>query len=130
MPKYQSRKQGELKEKLKHSYSAMKKEFRQIFEKMDSDFELLSDDEKNILYERKASAWYQVTYHPEWVKKSLALRELDGTDQIVLLSFAWITADYLARLKIRGQGMENVNSGKPVNSLVKYLADRMNMTII
>ncbi|KAK2660521.1 hypothetical protein Ddye_007054 [Dipteronia dyeriana] len=130
MPKYQSRKQGELKEKLKHSYSAMKKEFRQIFEKLESDFELLSDEEKNILYERKASAWYQVTYHPDWVKKSLALRELDGTEQTVLLSFAWITADYLARLKIRGQGIENVNSGKPVNSLVKYLADRMNMTSI
>ncbi|KAL5783123.1 hypothetical protein ACOSP7_008152 [Xanthoceras sorbifolium] len=125
MPKNNSRKQGELQEKLRHSYGALKKEFRQIFDKMDLDFELLSDDEKNILYERKASAWYQVTYHPEWVKKSLALRELEGTEQIVLLSFAWIAADYIARIKIRCQGIENVNSGKPVDSLVKYLADRM-----
>jgi RNA-dependent RNA polymerase len=31
MPKYDSRKYGKLKEKLKHSYSALKKEFRQKY---------------------------------------------------------------------------------------------------
>lgn len=61
MPKYTSRKQGELKERLRHSYSAMRTEFRHVFETMnDSGFEHLSDEEKNLLYEQKASAWYQV----------------------------------------------------------------------
>lgn len=130
MPKYTSRKQGDLKERLKHSYSAMKKEFRQIFEKMEFDFEQLTDDEKNIKYEQKASAWYQVTYHPKWVKKSMDVQEPDGAGDKVMLSFAWIAADYLARIKIRRCGIENVDSDKPINSLVRYLADRMDMTSI
>ncbi|KAK9280400.1 hypothetical protein L1049_014089 [Liquidambar formosana] len=104
MPKSNSKKQGELKERLKHAYSALKKEFRQIFEKMDSKFEQLGENERNRVYEQKASAWYQVTYHPEWVKKSLELQKPDGTGEKVMLSFAWITADYLARIKIRRKG--------------------------
>lgn len=125
MPRYNSRKQGDLKERLKHSYSSLRKEFRQIFEKMESDFEQLSDAEKNLIYERKAAAWYQVTYHPKWVKKSLDLQELDGCRNVVLLSFAWIADDYLIRIKIRNRGMENVDPTKPVNSLAMYLADRL-----
>ncbi|XWS72667.1 hypothetical protein CRYUN_Cryun02cG0060100 [Craigia yunnanensis] len=118
MPKYTSRKLGDLKEKLSHSYGAMRKEFRQIFENMDSNFEQLNEDEKNELYERKASAWYQVTYHPKWVKKTLELQKSDGADGVVMLSFAWIAADYLARIKVRCQGTGNVDFAKPVNSLV------------
>ncbi|XP_044464019.1 RNA-dependent RNA polymerase 6-like isoform X2 [Mangifera indica] len=125
MPRYNSRKQGDLKERLKHSYSSLRKEFRQIFEKMESDFEQLSDAEKSLIYERKAAAWYQVTYHPKWVKKSLDLQELDGCRNVVLLSFAWIADDYLIRIKIRNRGMENVDPTKPVNSLAMYLADRL-----
>ncbi|KDP38636.1 hypothetical protein JCGZ_03989 [Jatropha curcas] len=125
MPMYNSRKLGELKERLKHSYSALKKEFRQVFEKMDLDFEQLTDDEKNLLYERKASAWYQVTYHPKWIKKSLELQEPDAAGNATILSFAWIAADYLARIKIKHRGTEGVDTAKPVNSLVKYLADRI-----
>jgi RNA-dependent RNA polymerase len=125
MPKYSSRKQGELKDRLKHSYNSLKKEFRQIFEKMDLEFEQLEDGEKNKLYEQKASAWYQVVYHPHWVKKSLELQDPDGAGTSVMLSFAWIAADYLARIKIRHRETGNVDSAKPVNSLAKYLADRM-----
>ncbi|KAL3566137.1 hypothetical protein D5086_031552 [Populus alba] len=125
MPKYSSRKQGELKDRLKHSYNSLKKEFRQIFEKMDLEFEQLEDGEKNKLYEQKASAWYQVVYHPHWVKKSLELQDPDGAGTSVMLSFAWIAADYLARIKIRNKEMGNVDSAKPVNSLAKFLADRM-----
>ncbi|CAL5358959.1 unnamed protein product [Camellia sinensis] len=124
MPKYNSRQRGELQEKLKHAYSALRKEFRQNFEKI-SDVSQLSDDEKNTLYEGKASAWYQVTYHPSWVKKSLEIQESNGTDQMLMLSFCWIAADYLARIKIRCRGIENFDSTKPINSLVKYLADRI-----
>ncbi|XVE53622.1 hypothetical protein DITRI_Ditri03aG0017400 [Diplodiscus trichospermus] len=127
MPQYTSRKLGDLKEKLSHSYGALRKEFRQNFENMDSDFEQLNEDEKNELYEKKASAWYQVTYHPKWVKKTLELQksESDGFAGVVMLSFAWIAADYLARIKVRHREIRNVDFAKPINSLVRYLADRM-----
>ncbi|KAG6649589.1 RNA-dependent RNA polymerase 6 [Carya illinoinensis] len=125
MPKYNSRKQGELTEKLKQSYSALKKEFRLVFDKMDSDFEGLTDDEKNIYYERKASAWYQVAYHPKWVKRSLELQEPDGPENVVMLSFPWIVADYIARIKIKSRRMVNFDYSKPINSLARYLIDRI-----
>ncbi|KAK3009291.1 hypothetical protein RJ639_013141 [Escallonia herrerae] len=140
MPKYSSKKQGELKERLKHAYSAMKKEFREVFEHMDSDFHKLADDEKNIMYEQKASAWYQVTYHPDWVKKSLELQEPDSAANVIMLSFAWIATDYLARIKIRRRGNRSVrrrgnrrvrgrnrwvDSTKPMDSLARYLTDRI-----
>ncbi|KAK3043723.1 hypothetical protein RJ639_001919 [Escallonia herrerae] len=120
-----SKKQGELKERLKHAYSAMRKEFRKVFEHMDSDFDKLADDEKNIMYEQKASAWYQVTYQPDWVKKSLVLQEPDSAANAVMLSFAWIATDYLARIKIRRRGHTRVDSTKPIDSLARYLADRI-----
>ncbi|GLT28647.1 hypothetical protein SLA2020_035630 [Shorea laevis] len=125
MPKYASRKQGELKERLKHSHNAMKKEFRQLFENLGSDVVQLSADQKNTLYERKASAWYQVAYHPEYVNKSLAMQESGDAGSVLTLSFAWIAADYLARIKIRRQGPENFDLNRPVNSLMRYLTDRM-----
>jgi RNA-dependent RNA polymerase len=59
------------------------------------------------------------------VKKSLELQDPDGAGTSVMLSFAWIAADYLARIKIRHRETGNVDSAKPVNSLAKYLADRM-----
>ena len=91
---------------------------------MNSDFEL-SDNEKNVLYEQKASAWYQVTYHREWVKKSLDLLEQGSARSVVLLSFAWIANDYLARIKIKCQEMANIGKSKPVNNLARYVADRI-----
>ncbi|EXB88201.1 RNA-dependent RNA polymerase 6 [Morus notabilis] len=126
MPKHNSRKEGDLKERLKHSYTGLRKEFRQVFEKVDSDFEQLTDDEKNVLYEKRASAWYQITYHPKWVKKSQDMHDqLEEVKNVVMLSFAWIAADYLARIKIRCRGVGDADSTKPINSLGKYLADRI-----
>ncbi|KAK3043720.1 hypothetical protein RJ639_001916 [Escallonia herrerae] len=138
MPKNNSKKQGELKERLKHAYSAMRKEFRKVFEHMDSDFDKLAEDEQNIMYEQKASAWYQVTYHADWVKKSLELQVPDSAANDVKLSFAWIATDYLARIKIRRRenrrvrcrvisrrGNRRVDSTKPIDSLARYLADRI-----
>lgn len=123
MPKYGSKKQGELKERLKHAYNSLKKDFRKIFDSMnDSDFNDLSDDEKNVIYERKASAWYQVTYHPKWVQK---FQVPDGVGKTVMLSFAWIAADYLARIKFRCRGIKNVESNKPIDYLGRYLADKI-----
>ena len=127
MPKFNSRKQGDLKERLKHAYSGLKKEFRQKFESLGPELDELSDEERNALYEKKASAWYQVTYGPEWVKKAREAGDFeDGVDDDeapALLSFAWIATDYLARIKIRSRGV--VDSAKPIHSLGKYLADRI-----
>lgn len=126
MPKYNSKKQGELKERLHNAYSALKKEFRQIFEQMDSeDFDKLSDEEKNKMYEQKASAWYQVSYHPFWLEEAMKMQEPDGEGEQVMLSFAWIAADYLARIKIKRRVMNGVDSTKPINMLARYIADRI-----
>lgn len=126
MPKYSSKKQGELKERLKHAYSTLRKDFRKVFESMGPGFDQLSDDEKNIMYERKASAWYQVTYHDSWVKSSKELQVLDDDiGKMVMLSFAWIAADYLARIKIKRRRIKNAISTKPIDSLGSYLADKI-----
>lgn len=131
MVKFNGRKQGELKEKLKHSYKCLKKEFRQHFDKLGSDFEHLGDEEKNLVYEKKASAWYQVTYHPEWVKKSLELQGPDNEKQVdVILSFAWVPADYLARIKVKRAGEKGTRDAmqKPINSLANHLAKCMQIS--
>lgn len=130
MPKSSSKKQGELKEKLKHAYSCLKREFRQHFDKLGAEFENLDEEEKNLVYERKASAWYQVTYQTEWVRKSKDLQGPDGEEQAnVILSFAWVPADYLARIKVRRGGMETRDDmQKPINSLANYLAKCMRMS--
>lgn len=125
MPKYSSRKKGELEERLQRAYSGLHNEFRCYFEAIGPHFELLTDDEKNTLYEQKASAWYKVTYHPRWVKKSKDLRVPDGNDYPVRLSFAWIAADYLARIKVRHRGVKKVSICKPIDSLANYLADKI-----
>ncbi|KAK8597466.1 hypothetical protein V6N13_094873 [Hibiscus sabdariffa] len=57
---------------------------------MDSNFEQLNEDEKNLSYERKASAWYQAAY---------SLQKPDGAGRVVMLSFAWIVSDYHDRVK-------------------------------
>lgn len=139
MPKYSSKKLGDLKERLKHAYNNLRKDFRTVFEQMEQNIDdhnlNLSEEEKNALLERKASAWYQVTYHPSWVQKSLESFVADSDNvggNIVMLSFAWIAADYLARIKIRKRnnnsstGINNCsNSGKLIDSLRKYVADRI-----
>ncbi|KAG6507451.1 probable RNA-dependent RNA polymerase SHL2 [Zingiber officinale] len=126
LPKFNSRKQGELKERLKNAYSSLHKEHRHAFDTMDPDFLQLTDAEKGVLYERKASAWYQVTYHPRWVKKSLELNEPDWELVPARLSFAWIAADYLVRIKIRcGDERRKLNSQRPIDSLASYLSERI-----
>ncbi|KAL9659754.1 hypothetical protein QQ045_024563 [Rhodiola kirilowii] len=127
MPKSNSKKQGDLKERLKHAYSSLRKEFRHVFENLEPEMEQLGDEERNKIFEQKASAWYRVTYHPDWVKKSLELRGPIDTnnieDQQVMLSFPWMSADYLARIKIRHTGIAEVDSSKPIASLAKYLSE-------
>ncbi|OAY64204.1 putative RNA-dependent RNA polymerase SHL2 [Ananas comosus] len=125
MPKNNSRKQGELKERLKNAYTALRKEFRNVFETAGPDFNELSDDEKSVWYEQKASAWYQVTYHPKWLRKSCEMRELEGEVVPTRLSFAWIAADYLVRIKVRCQDKSKLNQQRPVDALAVYLSDRI-----
>ncbi|XP_042520106.1 RNA-dependent RNA polymerase 6-like [Macadamia integrifolia] len=123
----QSKNQKEMKERLSGAYNALRKEFRRVFENMDEDFQQLTDDEKNAMYEQKASAWYQVTYHPEWVLKAQELKDLEvNCNKPAMLSFAWIAADYLARIKIKGQKDKiDVDTSKPINVLLSYIADRI-----
>ncbi|KAK1275905.1 RNA-dependent RNA polymerase 6 [Acorus gramineus] len=125
MSKYTSRKRGELKERLNSAYHALQREFRRVFESLGPDSAAFTDEEKNSLYERKASAWYQVTYHPRWVKKLIEMREPDGEGVPVLLSFAWITIDYIVRIKVRGRDMTKMNGGNPIDSLANYLSERL-----
>ncbi|KQK09241.1 probable RNA-dependent RNA polymerase SHL2 [Brachypodium distachyon] len=103
LPKYNSRKQGEMRERIKNAYAAFQKEYRSVFESLTDQCQI-TDDEKNLLYERKASAWYQVTYHPKWVEKLRAMLDEDGEERPVRFSFAWIAVDYLVRIKLRSHG--------------------------
>ncbi|XP_058113286.1 RNA-dependent RNA polymerase 6-like [Magnolia sinica] len=127
MPKDSSRQLHDLRERLRQAYTALHNEFRRAFE--DTGLSLqqqqLTDDEKNTLYEQKASAWYQVTYHPMWVKKSEALKQTDGDRIPIRLSFAWIATDYLVRLKVRCQDVQKLSTNKPIDFLVRYLADKI-----
>ena len=56
----------------------------------------------------KASAWYQVTYHPEFIR----LREPDDEKTPTRLSFAWIPVDYLAQIKKKCHGEMKVEEGR------------------
>ncbi|KAK1282031.1 RNA-dependent RNA polymerase 6 [Acorus calamus] len=125
MSKYTSRKRGELKERLNSVYHALQREFRRVFESLGPDSAAFTDEEKNSLYERKASAWYQVTYHPHWVKKLIEMREPDGEGVPILLSFAWIAIDYIVRIKVRGRDTTRMNGGNPIDSLANYLSERL-----
>ncbi|KAF0920038.1 hypothetical protein E2562_032612 [Oryza meyeriana var. granulata] len=123
--KYNSKKQGEIKERLKYAYSALRKEFRSTFESIASDQCELAEDEKNLLYEMKASAWYQVTYHPKWVEKSSGMLDPDGEEMPARLSFAWIPVDYLVRIKLKCHGKVIVEGQRPVERLAAYIAERI-----
>jgi RNA-dependent RNA polymerase len=94
-------KKNEIKERLKHAHSKLHREFRNIFETIRADNGEIFDDKKNLVYEMKASAWYQVTYHPNWIKCSRKATEFDGKEMPARLSFAWIAVDYLARIKMK-----------------------------
>lgn len=87
---FTSRRRGDLKDRLKWSYSTLRKEFRERFE------ENVSEEEE----ECKASAWYHVTYHLDYVQK---MKEADLQDfsKVYLISFPWIAVETLSRLKLR-----------------------------
>ncbi|KAL8132120.1 hypothetical protein AgCh_007863 [Apium graveolens] len=128
MPKISRKKQGELKKRLKNAYDALKIEFRGIFQHMDADFDDLFNDEKNTTYDRKVSAWYQVTYHHKWVKMSLDLQDPDANDkETVMLSFPWIVVGLLPWIKIRCGGMRDASTqpNKLINSLAMYLSGKI-----
>ncbi|KAK9101997.1 hypothetical protein Sjap_019251 [Stephania japonica] len=122
---YNSWKHGQVKEKLKHAYHSLRKEFKHAFENLGEDMDHIDIDDKNVKYEQKASAWYQVTYHPQWVNKSLEMKEQVGDEASILLSFAWIPAEYLVKIKMRSHGITGLDTSKPINYLADYLASRI-----
>jgi RNA-dependent RNA polymerase len=83
------RKKQDTKEKVKYAYSELQQQFQSVFESMEPAGRCceVSDQRKNMPYEMKASAWYQVTYHPVLVRRSQEM-EPNGTTK---LSFAWIS---------------------------------------
>jgi len=123
--KLNSRKQGEIKERLKNAYYALNKQYRHAFEEVGQDLLELTDEEMNTRYENKASAWYQVTYHPRWLEKFIETKDPDGELVPPRLSFAWIPADYLVRIKVKNRDKGKVGGGKPIDSLASYLSERI-----
>ncbi|MCO5557940.1 hypothetical protein L7F22_011513 [Adiantum nelumboides] len=97
LSKHNSRKRGDLKERLINKYTSLRNEFRHIFKEAEGAD--LSEAEHEFLeekLERKSSAWYYVTYHPESVAK---VRDI--SPDFLLLSFPWIAVEELARIKSR-----------------------------
>ncbi|XP_044960782.1 probable RNA-dependent RNA polymerase SHL2 [Hordeum vulgare subsp. vulgare] len=119
IPRNNCRKLVDVKDRLKNAYNALQKEYWSVFQRLASyEAENFNDDEKDWLYEMKASAWYQVTYHPKWTEKSRALLDPDDEERMpVRLSFAWIAVDYLARIKIRCHGGMEVGGRRPAGRL-------------
>ncbi|CAL5003334.1 unnamed protein product [Urochloa decumbens] len=97
------KRQYETKEKLSYAYFQLHQEFRSIFESSGE----IYVDKNNMVYEPKASAWYQVTYHPKWIQRSMEMPPR--------LSFAWIAVDYLSRIKMRCR-QQKVREGQPIFS--------------
>ncbi|KAJ1267762.1 hypothetical protein BS78_07G082900 [Paspalum vaginatum] len=106
------RKKHEIKERLSRAYPELRQKFRIVFESIAADQDEISDDKKNRVYEMKASAWYQVTYHPNWIQCSRKI-EPHQKEMPARLSFAWIAVDYLARIKMRRRGRAKVDLRRP-----------------
>ncbi|VAH98767.1 unnamed protein product [Triticum turgidum subsp. durum] len=127
LPRNNSRKLVDVKDRVKNAYNAFQKEYRSVFESLTSDeVEISDDDVKNLFYEMKASAWYQVTYHPKWTEKSRALLDPDDEEGMpVRLSFAWIAVDYLVRIKLRCHGEMEIGGRRPAGRLAAYISERI-----
>lgn len=98
LSKHNSRRRGDLTDRLRNQYTSLRNEFRQIFKGEVE--EEMSETEQELWEQQqecKASAWYYVTYHPESVKK---IKEIDS-GKVLLLSFPWIAVEDLARIKSR-----------------------------
>lgn len=121
LSKLNSRRQGEIKERLQHAYKALRKEFRLVFEgTKDSEN---PEPRKQSDYEAKASAWYHVAYHPTWVQKAMELIEPNGYHSAPLLSFPWVSVDYLAQIKLQ-KLCPDVDYSSTVRSFTSFLVGK------
>lgn len=116
---------GDLKDRIKAAYRSLRNDFRAIFDPRrlekpasspyssgssnphtkEAVVEASALSEESINFAAKASAWYHVTYHPDWIQRALELRDdaEDDSETVSaspLLSFAWLPADVLAKIKI------------------------------
>ncbi|CAO2164009.1 unnamed protein product [Urochloa humidicola] len=71
----------------------------------------------------KASAWYQVTYHPNLIHCTRRIIE-DGKETPARLSFAWIAVDYLARIKMRCREVNAMSKDRSLHFLRRYSGGR------
>ncbi len=106
LPHHNGRHLGDLKDRMKNAYTSLRKEFRAVFETLPNADKLervttpaATVDELMDLAP-KASAWYHVTYHPNWRARAKLL--LEDSELLLaghLLSFPWIAVDVLSTIK-------------------------------
>lgn len=109
-----SRHKSDLKERMIHAYSALCKEFQAEFYRAASEYASVNSSEEDSMVAAEslensrlldvtpklASAWYHVTYSHEWKQKALALlNDSEDAGARPLLSFPWIAAKILAKIK-------------------------------
>ena len=91
---------GDVKEKIVRAMKSLRKEVRSWSKDYNVDFEeeIYDDSTATWSYEElaKASAWYHVTYHPEYVPRDV------GEDNEHLISFPWVVYDKLVHIKKMG----------------------------
>jgi RNA-dependent RNA polymerase len=105
-PHHYGRHLGDLKERMKNAYTSLRKEFRVVFEthpnadKLEHVRTPAATVDELMDLAPKASAWYHVTYHPNWRARAKLL--LEDSELLLpghLLSFPWIVVDVLGTIK-------------------------------
>ncbi|KAL2609809.1 hypothetical protein R1flu_028382 [Riccia fluitans] len=109
--KLTSRRFGDVKERVKFAYTNLHKEYFNLFnlnpfdlggEEADAQRLMERHAAKHKFLEAKASAWYHVTYHPEWYKRDKENRRHNLEDDLTqpnLLSFGWLGVEHLVLIK-------------------------------
>ena len=135
-----SRQQSDLKERMIHAYSALCKEFQAEFYKSASEYASVKSDEESMVAPEStselensrlldvtpklASAWYHVTYNHGYKQKALALlNDSEAAGARPLLSFPWIAAPILAKIKFTKLQSRQVNQDaglKKPNAVTNY----------
>ncbi|KAL2609799.1 hypothetical protein R1flu_028372 [Riccia fluitans] len=102
---------GDVKKRVKFAYTNLHKEYFNLFnlnpfdvggEEADAQCLMERHAAKHKFMEAKASAWYHVTYHPEWYKREKENRRHnleDDLSQPNLLSFGWLGVEHLVLIK-------------------------------
>ncbi|KAJ7546051.1 hypothetical protein O6H91_08G022400 [Diphasiastrum complanatum] len=99
IPGHNSRRLGDLRDRIKDGYLGLRDEFRFLFENGLTETQVDEEGQIKKLREAKAFAWYHVTYHQDWVHKAIDALESDIPFKGYLLSFPWLVAEVLCDIK-------------------------------